>query len=441
MGDYCLTDTIFAPATGAGAAGVAIVRVSGSLARTAAEQLAGLKNPAARYAYFRPIRDKNGELIDKGLVLYFAAPDSFTGEDVVEFQVHGGRSVIRAVLAALGDIDGCRPAERGEFSRRAVLNGKMDLTEAEGLLDLIHAETDRQRVQAAAQMSGALKTLYDAWRDLLKHHMAYLEAFIDFPEEEIPASVLNTLNADVTELARQITTHLNDQRRGQTLRDGFHMALIGPPNAGKSSLINALSQKEAAIVSETAGTTRDVVEVHLDVDGFPVILADTAGLREQADALEAEGIRRAVRQAETADLILNVSDARTYPIPNPLPNGLSGDKVMVVWNKADLAESPPPDAVSARTGAGIDALWARLCGVLHDRFCDSAGATAPVTRERYRVALGEALAALTRAGQVDEIELKAEELRLAARAIGRITGRIETDEVLDVIFRDFCIGK
>lgn len=440
MAQYCLTDTIFALASGAGSAGVAVIRISGSEVQNILKKITGLSNPTPRHAYFKSICDLTGGILDRGLVLYFNAPDSFTGEDVAELQIHGGRSVIRAVLRVLGDINGCRPAERGEFSRRAVLNGKMDLTQAEGLLDFIHADTDRQREQAFHQLSGDLKNLYESWRGLLIRHMAYLEAFIDFPEEEIPVSVLEGINHDIADLVHRITDYLDDNGRGQKLREGFQIALIGPPNAGKSSLINALTKKDVAIVSAVAGTTRDVVEAHLDVDGFPVILADTAGLREQADMIEAEGIRRAVARAEAADLILNVSDAQKYPNANALPKSVDPKNVIVVWNKADLALLPVSEmSVSALTGAGIGELWQKIRSVLQDRFDGSN--TCALTHERYRVALNEAVQALERSLAIDEIELKAEELRLAARAVGRITGRIENDELLDVIFHQFCIGK
>ena len=438
---YCLTDTIYALSSGAGKGGVAVIRISGSAVRTVLSRLAGLTEPRPRYAYFRPLRAPDGRVLDESLVLYFAAPHSFTGEDVAELQVHGGRSVIQAVLTALGDMPGCRPAERGEFSRRAVINGKMDLTAAEGILDLINAETEQQRAQALTQAQGALARLYDGWRDTLCHHMAYLEAFIDFPEEEIPPEKLAAMDGEIRALTTAIQAHLNDNRAGEKLRDGFQIAIIGVPNVGKSSLINALTHRDVAIVSQTAGTTRDVVEVHLDVAGFPVILADTAGLREQAEEIESEGIRRAVQKAEEADLILHIQDGTQYPTRDTLPTILTEKTVLTVWNKADVMPSQPADVlcVSAKTGVGIPELWAQIRMILERDFGQRSGGV--ITRERYRTALMACVRALTQAVGVSELELKAEELRLAARALGRITGRIEADELLDVIFRDFCIGK
>ncbi len=437
---YNSADTIYALSSGAGRGGVAVIRVSGTKVLDVIKHLSGLENPKARYAYFRPLSNASGQALDNALVLYFKGPYSFTGEDVVEFQVHGGRSVISAVMQAIAEVKGCRPAEPGEYSRRAVVNGKMDLTEAEGLMDLINAETGLQRAQAYSQMNGILGKKYEGWRRDLKHHMAYLEAFIDFPEEDIPPEKLERIDTDVKELAEKISLHLDDDKKGQKLRDGFQIAIVGRPNAGKSSLINALTQKDVAIVSQTAGTTRDVVEAHLDVAGFPVILADTAGLREGAEEIETEGIRRAVKRAEEADLILHVQDGARYPVAEKLPTSLADKKVITLWNKVDEMTEIPAGilCLSAKTGQGVDALWQLIKAKLSDAVSTADGV---ITRERYRVALTECVEALNRSLYAPELELKAEDLRMAARALGRITGRIDTDELLDVIFRDFCIGK
>ena len=436
---YNLNDTVYALASGLGKAGVAVIRVSGDKVLEVIKTVAHLQNPKPRYAYFKPLYNGDKE-IDQALVLYFQGPNSFTGEDVVELQVHGGRAVIQEVMIALGNIAGCRPAERGEFSRRAVINGKMDLTGAEGLLDLIHAETERQRALALSQMQGGLALIYDGWRHDLTHHMAYLEAFIDFPEEEIPPEKLATIDADVRNLMRKIQSHLDDNRVGEKLKEGFQIAIIGVPNVGKSSLINALTKKDVAIVSQTAGTTRDVVEAHLDVEGFPVILADTAGLREQAEEIESEGIRRAVKKASDADLILHIQDGTHYPSVEKLPETLRGKTVLTVWNKADLMTVKSDVlTISALTGQGIETLWQEIKAILERDFGTHSGGL--ITRERYRVALEECLRHLAHALTVEELELKAEDLRLAARALGRITGRIDAEDLLDVIFRDFCIGK
>ncbi len=436
---YQSGDTIYALASGLGTAGVAVIRVSGPQVLTVLKRFCDLKNPKPNYAYFRPIKSGD-KTLDKGLILYFKAPHSFTGEDVAELQVHGGRGVIQAIMQALSEISGLRPAERGEYSRRAVINGKMDLTEAEGLLDLVHAETEEQRKQALAQLDGNLGQLYESWRKQLVHHLAYAEAFIDFPEEEIPPEKEQEINHDIHDLIQKISNHLSDDRRGERLREGFQIAILGVPNVGKSSLINALTKREVAIVSQTAGTTRDIVEAHLDVAGFPVILADTAGLRDSEEEIEAEGIRRAVKRAEQADLILSIQDAKDYPNSKNLPKSLDKKRLITIWNKSDLMKKNIPQKthfISAKTGAGITALWDEIKQILMDYF--SGGAV--LTRERYRVALTECVAHLQDALSAPELELKTEDLRLAARALGRITGRIDVEELLDVIFRDFCIGK
>ncbi len=439
---YCLTDTIYALSSGAGKGGVAVIRVSGKEVKTICRLMAGLENPKPRYAYFRPLKAQDGQTIDHALVLFFEGPNSFTGEDVVEFQVHGGQSVITAVYEALSSFENVRPAEAGEFSRRAVVYGKMDLTQAEGIMDLVDAQTEQQRRQALTQTEGKLGQLYENWRTMLVRNMAYLEAFIDFPEEEIPPEKMAVIDEQTSQLIAEIEQHLNDNERGQRLREGFQIALIGVPNVGKSSLMNALTHKDIAIVSQIAGTTRDVVEAHLDVAGFPVILADTAGLREEAGEIESEGIRRAVRKAEKSDLILYVQDMVHYPEIEPLPEALEHIPTYIVWNKQDMYPSTTVQggyAVSAKTGAGIHTLWSDITNYLKETFAPRGNGA--ITRERYRVALTACVKSLRSAMVAEELELKAEDLRLAARALGRITGRIETDELLDVIFRDFCIGK
>lgn len=438
--------TIFALASGHGCAGVAVLRLSGPAAGPALCRLAGRELPAPRKAARVRLRDRRGELLDDGLALWFPAPASFTGEDVAELHVHGGRAVIAAVseeLAALG----LRPAEPGEFSRRAFDNGKLDLTAAEAIADLVEAETAAQRRQALRQMEGGLAALYDGWRGELMRALAHLEAAIDFPDEDLPPAVEDQVWGTVARLRRSMAAHLAEAPRGERLREGLHVAIVGAPNVGKSSLLNRLARRDAAIVSATAGTTRDVVEVHLDLGGYPVVVADTAGLRAAAEDIESEGIRRARARAEAADLTLAVFDAGRLPDLDPHTVALLDGRSLVVVNKADLAAGALPQqlaghpalAVSAATGEGVDAVIAAVA----ERAAALLGSgAAPVpTRVRHRAALADCLAALERAPAAALVELQAEDLRLAARALGRITGRVDVEDLLDVIFRDFCIGK
>ena len=403
--------------------------------------------PAPRRMVLRTLYDPlSGEAIDRGLAVWFEAPNTETGEPMAELHLHGGRAVVGAALEAIRRLKLCRMAEPGEFTRRAFEHGRLDLTEAEGIADLVAAETEQQRRLALQQMDGALHRLYDAWRTLGLGTLAHLEAAIDFPDEDLPAGLAQGVRDGIVRLQAGIGAHLAD-RRGERLRDGLHIAIIGPPNAGKSSLLNLLARRDAAIVSETAGTTRDVIEVHLDLGGWPVVLADTAGLRESTDAIEQEGVRRARARAATADLRVLVLDAsgdwktvmRTLMAST---ENWDPARDIVVLNKVDLAAPDAVDAVplSARSGDGLPDLLARLersAGLLMD---EGAGAP-PLTRARHREALAEAHDSLGRALVAPEIALAAEDLRLALRAIGRITGTVRVEELLDVIFRDFCIGK
>lgn len=443
--------TIFALSSGQGKAGVAVVRMSGPGSKRALEQLAG-RVPPARQASVRTLRDPlSGAQIDQGLVLWFAGPQSFTGEDCAELHVHGGRGVVAALLAALGRLDGFRLAEPGEFTRRAFENGKLDLTQAEGLADLIDADTEAQRSQALRQMRGALRTAAEEWRQSLVRAMALTEAAIDFSDEgDVSSGALRDARGVVQDLLGKIERALADGRRGEILRDGFTVAILGPPNAGKSSLINALGRREIAIVSDEPGTTRDVVEVRLDLGGIPVLFMDTAGLREAPGKVEREGIRRALERAEHADLVLWVIDA-TAPLIQ-LPGEIVGRtaEVIRVLNKVDAG----PDilgidfALSAANGAGVaellDAIGARAAGV-------AGGAEdVLVTQARHRALLEDVRAACqaflgTAEGgervEVEAVELRAEDLRRAAHALGRLTGRVDVEDVLGAIFGRFCIGK
>lgn len=394
---------------------------------------------------------RTGEIIDYGLVLWFPAPRSFSGEDVVEFHIHGGHSVVAGVLDALGSLAELRPAEPGEFTRRAFLNGKMDLTAVEGLADLIDAETAAQRRQALRQLSGTYGILYNKWRTDIVHALAHLEAFIDFPEDELPHDLSGSIQSTVRRLCEDISRHLDDNRRGERLREGILVTILGPPNVGKSSIINALSKRDIAIVAEEAGTTRDIVEVHLDLGGYPIILADTAGIRETENIVEKEGVRRALDHARQADLKLVVVDASNAGEFQGDTQALIDEDTIVVFNKSDLL----PDAaslakrarvfpgksvvVSALNGTGIDNLLAEIESEVMCRM--SSGETSAITRTRHRVALEDCKNSLERFLRASLPELAADDLRHAAAALGRITGRVGVDEILDVIFRDFCIGK
>lgn len=441
-----MTDrTIFALASAPGRGGVAVFRLSGPQAGATLVALSGRVPPPPRLATRIRLAHR-GEDIDDGLALYFPAPRSFTGEEVVELHVHGGRAVAAALSEALLDL-GLRPAEPGEFSKRAFLGGKLDLTRAEAIADLVDAETAAQRRQALRQLDGGLAHLAEGWRGQLIHALALMEAAIDFSDEGIPDGLVDIVAGLVHALIADLDSHLAMGSRGERLRDGIHIAILGAPNAGKSSLLNRLAGRDAAIVSATAGTTRDIIEIHLDLQGWPVVVADTAGLRHAAEDIEAEGIRRALAKAEAADLKLAVFDAgQGDDLDGPTLSMVDGD-ALVVLNKMDVAAGAVPEqiggrpvlAVSARTGAGIDALLSVLAAEVSRRF---ATASAPaLTRVRHRSAVEECLVALRHFDPQAEIELAAEDLRQAAAAIGRITGRVDVDDVLDVVFREFCIGK
>lgn len=432
--------TIFALSSGRPPAAIAVVRLSGPHAAAAVESLAG-GLPPARAAHRVTLRDRDGQSIDDALALWFPAPRSATGEDVAEFHVHGGRAVLEALLGALSAMEGLRPAEPGEFTRRAFENGKIDLTAAEGIDDLIHADTDRQRRQALRQMQGLLGEQAEAWRKRIIDAMALVTAAIDFADEgDVPAGLLNQALDQAAGLRAEITAALARSRHGERLREGLVVAIAGPPNAGKSTLLNRLARREAAIVSPYAGTTRDVIEVHLDLDGYPLTLLDTAGLRDTEDPVEQEGIRRARHRAEAADLVLWLTDRGEPPPDFPAP-------VWVVETKGD-ANSPPSAGtaqrrfrISALRGEGVEELGAALAGFAEDALGSTESAL--ITRARHRHLLGTAVDALGTAAVVaaEGEELVAEELRHAGDALGRLTGRIDVEDILDVIFREFCIGK
>lgn len=435
-------DTIFALASAPGRAGVALVRVSGPAARFAVQTLSRKAPPPPRRAVLRALRNGQGEVFDRGLVLWFPNPDSLTGEDVAEFQVHGGRAILAALTEALAAIPGLRPARPGEFSRRAVEHGKFDLTQAEAIADLVDAETEAQRRQALRQYDGALATLSDAWREALAKALAWAEAAIDFSDEDLPEDVMAEARQTAAAVGAAMAVHLADGRRGELVREGLFVAVVGPPNAGKSSLVNALAGRDVAIVSEIAGTTRDVIEVRLNLSGYAVVLADTAGLRAEAGQIEAEGVRRALARAEAADLVVLVRDGSVSDMPLEWNGKIDSNAVISVWNKADLPWSQARAGLklSLKTGDGLDAVVEAIAAAARNKL-DHGGEAPLLTRARHREALKEAAAALNRAETQAAPELFAEDLRLAVRAVGRITGRVDVEDLLDLIFKDFCIGK
>ncbi len=444
-------ETIYALSSGRGRAGIAVIRLSGPAAWASAVAMIGrppLDRRAMRCAVIDP---ESGEVLDDGLCLGFRGPQSFTGEDVVEFHVHGGLAVIDGVIGALGRQTGLRMAEPGEFTRRAFENGRMDLTGAEAIGDLIDAETKAQRRQALRQGGGALARLCDDWRERLVAVLAHWEAALDFSDEELPEDLERATQSAVTALREEMAIHFADGGVGERLRDGLRLAIIGPPNAGKSSLLNALAARDVAIVADTAGTTRDVLEVHLDLCGYPVIAADTAGLRDSDEAVECEGMRRARQRAAEADLRLVVFEATAWPAAWPAFSELLTGNSLIAVNKVDL-RAPSMDGgpdgvavygVSVKTGAGMDELLDAI-GAIAATSLES-GAMPVITRARHREALSacaDALAAFeARTDRLGNPEIAGEDLRIAVRALARITGRVDVEDLLDVIFRDFCIGK
>jgi tRNA modification GTPase len=431
-----MNSTIFALASAPGRAGVGVVRLSGPQAGVIVAKLTGAL-PVPRQAVLRRLR-YNGAEIDHALLLWFAAPHSFTGEDVAEFHIHGGRAVREALFTALCDL-GARAAEPGEFSRRAVENGKLDLTRAEAVADLVDAETPAQLRQALRQHDGVLADLYEGWRARLIAALGRVEAAIDFSDDGVGESEFAAAQRAASEIAGEIQIHMDDAGRGESLREGLRLTILGPPNAGKSSLINALARRDVAIVSETPGTTRDVIEIRLNLSGYLLHVADTAGVRETRDAIEAEGMRRALSHAAGGLTLLLLDGSLPDPragMPPDLP-----DPDIIVWNKADLGFQREGLCISLKTGEGLAMLQAMLQQKVQQRL-DGGGAPL-LTRPRHRQALSEALAALRHGLEAppDRAELLAEDLRLAMRAVGRITGRVDVEELLDFVFRDFCIGK
>lgn len=438
------TETIYALATPPGRSGVAVIRLSGSGSQAVAASLGVESGLEPRKAALVTLRDPFAErIVDQALALYFPAPHSFTGEDIIELHVHGSMAVIRHLFDIFSQMQGVRLAHAGEFSRRAFMNGKLDLLEAEGLADLIDSETIEQKAQALKQLYGKSSAFYEMLRTNMISVLAQLEAYIDFPDEDIPEAVLQGLQDETRSLISAIEATVADDKRGERLRDGLSIVILGAPNAGKSSLLNMLANRDAAIVSDTPGTTRDVIEVHLDIKGYPVVLIDTAGIREQGDAIEAEGMRRALARAESADITLILRDVQDMPAA--LFTGIELRNPLYVHNKIDLVQDIAADVVSGavmlstKTCQGAEELMQAIENKVENIFYAQ---EAPlITRSRHREQLIYALEYLKRSLIPLPLELHCEELRQASLAIGKITGKIDVDELLDVIFSRFCIGK
>jgi len=435
-------ETIYALSSGQGRAGVAVIRISGGQASIVLEAMCGCLKSI--------VHPDSGDLLDQALVLWFPAPGSFTGEDVVELHIHGGPAVIDGVMEALGCVAHMRMAQAGEFTRRAFYNGKVDLTGVEAIADLVAAETAAQKKQALAQMRGGLSELLDNWRHRLIKILAYLEAGIDFSDEEdVGADVNQHMLENILDLKNDMIAHLNDGKSGERLRNGLQVVIAGPPNAGKSSVLNALARRDVAIVSQQAGTTRDIIDVHLDLEGFPVTLSDTAGIRDSSDDIEKEGVYRARKRLQSADIILWTTDASLPEAAYDFE--LDSDQVLIrLRNKHDIDSAriipieSTSDAViniSAKTGTGLDRLLHHITGIAVN--LQSCGEAAVITRARHRDALARAAAALFKILDTPRLpdELIAENLRICARELGRVTGRVDVEDLLDVIFNDFCVGK
>jgi tRNA modification GTPase len=434
-----LPKTIYALSSGAVPAGVAVIRLSGPGVSVVIGAMIEGDLPA-RQACLKTIRTRNAKTLDRGLALFFPGPHSFTGEDVLELHLHGGRAVVDAIYRELASYSNIRQAEAGEFSRRAFENGKLDLVEIEGLADLISAETEMQRRLAVEHASGGLSAIYNGWAARLTRGRALIEAELDFPDEDdVPGSVSDGVWSDVAALVKSITDHLEQASSGEIIRDGFNVVIAGRPNAGKSSLMNALARRDVAIVTDVAGTTRDVLSIDLDIDGYLVRLHDTAGLRETSEVVEREGIRRARIAMQDADLVLYVQDSSA-----DLGDDIAPENVLLIGTKADLPRTSDRARhllVSTSTGMGLDELRDRIGQRLSEKIHPQSMAIP--SRARHKDSLAECLAALVASldNERRDLDIRAEDLRVASEALGRITGRVDVENLLDVIFGEFCIGK
>jgi tRNA modification GTPase len=442
--------TIYALSTGPGISGVAIIRISGAQSSKIIENLTGKKVPQPRVATLRKINKINtSELIDEGIILWFPGPESYTGEDMVEIQVHGSKAVIDALHSSISQIENCRLAEPGEFTMLAFQNGKINLLKAESIADLISSETEIQRKQAIKIMNGKSADQFNLLREKLLKNLSHVEAKIDFPDEDLPTNISDEIKNSSNEVIKKIEKILNDQKVGERIREGFKIAILGPTNAGKSSLLNHLSNRDVAIVSEIAGTTRDVIETHLNIDGYPVIVSDTAGIRDSKNDIEKKGIKLSLNRAEEADLKLVVVDAKKLDFTDVL-KGLLDQNAILVINKSDLLkEDIDPEIkkldhvlISIKENLNIDELISKIKNNLKNKFITSDDTL--ITRERHRQHLQQCLEHLknfNKKNEDEDFDKAAEDLRLATRHLGMIVGKVDVEEILGSIFNDFCIGK
>jgi len=442
--------TIYALSTGPGVSGIAIIRVSGSETAQVIKTLTGRKLPEARVATLRKINKINtSELIDEGIILWFPGPESYTGEDMAEIQVHGSKAVIEALHSSISQVDNCRLAEPGEFTKLAFQNGKINLLKAESIADLISAETEIQRQQAVKIMNGKSAEKFNELREKILKILSHLEAKIDFPDEDLPEDILKNIKKISKEVSEKIKKILDDQRVGERIREGFKIAIIGPTNAGKSSLLNHLSNRDVAIVSEVAGTTRDIIETHLNIDGYPVVVSDTAGIRESKNEIEKKGIKLALNKAEDADLKLIVIDAKSLDFKGVFKE-LMDEKAILVINKSDLLTENLSSnikkfdhvLISIKNELKLDDLIFKIKNKLKNKFISSEDIL--ITRERHRMHLEQCLGHLKNfeeKNEAEDFDIAAEDLRLATRHLGMIVGKVDVEEILGSIFKDFCVGK
>ena len=442
--------TIYALSTGPGVSGVAIIRISGPEVSKVIEKLTGKKTPPARIATLRKINNTNtSELIDEGIIIWFPGPESYTGEDMAELHVHGGKAVVLAVQEAISNIENCRLAEPGEFTKLAFQNGKINLLKAESIADLISAETEIQRKQAIKIMNGNSSKKFNELREKLLKILSFVEAKIDFPDEDLPDENIKKIKKNCNDVLIEIKKILEDQKVGEIIREGFKIAIVGPTNAGKSSLLNNLSNREVAIVSEIAGTTRDVVETHLNIDGYPVIISDTAGIRDSKDEIEKKGIKLSLNKAKNADLKLVVVDAKNIDLSEFLNDLLKKDAILVV-NKSDLLKGELDPKInkfnhvliSLKDNSNIDKLITKIKNNLKNKFITEEDIL--ITRERHRQHLKQCedhLKFFLKKNDIKDFDKGAEDLRLATRHLGMIVGKVDVEEILGSIFKDFCIGK